>query len=45
MHNDLGIIGRSTGLFDIDIGVYENQLREIVSSSRFLIIGAAGSIG
>lgn len=41
----LKLIGRSHPLFDNDIKKYENKLCEIVSSSSFLVIGAAGSIG
>ncbi len=41
----LNLIGRDELLFSNDISVNEPQLRNIVSSSRFLVIGGAGSIG
>jgi FlaA1/EpsC-like NDP-sugar epimerase len=41
----LSIIGRTTPLFDRDINERETELRALISSSRFLIIGAAGTIG
>ena len=41
----LGFIGRSRALLKTDIGNNENLLVENVSNSRFLVIGAAGSIG
>ncbi len=41
----LKIIGRDTELFKEDITGHESRLTDIVSSSRFLIIGGAGSIG
>lgn len=41
----LGLIGRSEGLFDSDVNVHNEQLLEMVGSSRFLVIGGAGSIG
>ncbi|MEO7487634.1 MAG: UDP-N-acetylglucosamine 4,6-dehydratase [Ferruginibacter sp.] len=43
--NTLQLIGRSELLFTLDIEFKEYQLREIVSSSSFLVIGGAGSIG
>ncbi|HBG70698.1 MAG: UDP-N-acetylglucosamine 4,6-dehydratase [Bacteroidetes bacterium GWF2_43_63] len=43
--NLLQLIGRNKELFTDDIGNHETELSEIVSSSRFLIIGGAGSIG
>lgn len=45
MQNILNLIGRKNPLFTQDILRYENELLNIISSSRFLIIGAAGSIG
>lgn len=39
------MIGRSKELFAEDIAKHEQQLSKIVSSSRFLVIGGAGSIG
>jgi FlaA1/EpsC-like NDP-sugar epimerase len=43
--NTLELIGRKTELFGQDIEVHDSALRDIVGSSRFLIIGGAGSIG
>jgi hypothetical protein len=43
--NILNLIGRDTELFTQDISNNEKELSEIVSSSRFLVIGGAGSIG
>lgn len=43
--NLLDLIGRSEALFESDIGKNEALLSELVSSSRFLVIGGAGSIG
>ena len=41
----LELIGRSEKLFVNDIKNYEEQLFKIVSNSRFLVLGGAGSIG
>lgn len=41
----LNLIGRDKELFSEDIEKYSKLLKNIVSSSSFLIIGAAGSIG
>lgn len=43
--NILNLIGRNNELFTEDISNYEKELTEIVSSSRFLVLGGAGSIG
>jgi FlaA1/EpsC-like NDP-sugar epimerase len=43
--NILKLIGRDSELFEKDIEDYDNKLLEIVSSSKFLVIGGAGSIG
>lgn len=43
--NILNLIGRDKELFTEDINNHEKELSEIVSSSRFLVIGGAGSIG
>lgn len=43
--NILNLIGRTEELFHGDISSHEKELREIVSSSSFLVIGGAGSIG
>lgn len=41
----LSLIGREKELFAHDIKMHEEQLSEIVSQSRFLVLGGAGSIG
>jgi len=41
----LKLIGRNQELFNNDIEKHEKELRAIVSSSKFLVIGGAGSIG
>lgn len=41
----LKLIGRDKELFRQDIGSYDDELKKIVSSSTFLVIGGAGSIG
>jgi FlaA1/EpsC-like NDP-sugar epimerase len=41
----LSLIGRTEPLFSNDIEKNEKELSRIVSSSRFLVIGGAGSIG
>jgi FlaA1/EpsC-like NDP-sugar epimerase len=41
----LSLIGRSEPLFSVDILRHENALSDIIASSRFLVIGGAGSIG
>lgn len=43
--NILKLIGREKELFTDDIANHEKELSQIVSSSRFLVIGGAGSIG
>ncbi|AUC90398.1 UDP-N-acetylglucosamine 4,6-dehydratase [Alteromonas sp. MB-3u-76] len=45
MNNTLSLIGRKDALFTSDINKHEQELSEIVSSSRFLVLGGAGSIG
>ena len=45
MSNVLSLIGRNHPLFESDISRHEKDLSTIVSSSRFLVIGGAGSIG
>jgi len=45
MSNILSLIGRIEPLFDADISLHEGDLSDIISSSRFLVIGGAGSIG
>ena len=41
----LSLIGRTGALFDLDINSHDYDLRALVESSRFLVIGGAGSIG
>lgn len=41
----LKLIGRTKQLFALDIENHQEQLSQIVQSSRFLVIGGAGSIG
>jgi len=43
--NMLNLIGRESELFEDDIKTHEKELSTIVSSSTFLVIGGAGSIG
>jgi len=45
MNSILSLIGREKKLFTNDIKNHEKELSEIVSNSRFLVVGAAGSIG
>jgi len=45
MSNILRLIGRNKELFSRDITYNEQKLQQIVSSSSFLVIGGAGSIG
>ncbi len=41
----LALIGREYALFQDDVSTHEDELRSIVASSSFLVIGGAGSIG
>lgn len=41
----LDLIGRTAPLFDTDIQRHEAELSALVQTSRFLVIGGAGSIG
>jgi len=43
--NILSLVGRDKELFSQDISVHTQKLFEIVSSSTFLVVGGAGSIG
>jgi FlaA1/EpsC-like NDP-sugar epimerase len=45
MSNILSLIGRTKPLFCSDIIDSNNKLLDAVSSSRFLVLGGAGSIG
>ncbi len=41
----LSVIGRKKELFFDDISRHESELKSIISSARFLVLGGAGSIG
>jgi len=41
----LNLIGRDQLLFEDDITLHEKKLQNIIEKSKFLVIGAAGSIG
>lgn len=43
--NILSLVGREAALFESDIAAHEAELSGLVSASRFLVIGGAGSIG
>ena len=45
MNNILELIGRNKPLFLEDIAQNDDKLKSIVSNSRFLVLGGAGSIG
>lgn len=45
MINTLEIIGRKKELFTDDVSKFSKDLDDIITNSKFLIIGAAGSIG
>ncbi len=45
INNILNLIGRNKKLFIKDISNHNEKLKKIVSSSSFLVIGGAGSIG
>lgn len=45
MNDILKLIGRENELFAHDISKYENELKKIISTSTFIVIGGAGSIG
>lgn len=45
MNKILPLLSRTKELFEEDVAKYTEQLVEIVSSSRFLVLGAAGTIG
>ncbi|MGF1726750.1 UDP-N-acetylglucosamine 4,6-dehydratase [Photobacterium nomapromontoriensis] len=45
MSNILPLIGRTNALFTQDVSHHEFDLTRIVSGSRFLVLGGAGSIG
>ncbi|MDR0603651.1 MAG: UDP-N-acetylglucosamine 4,6-dehydratase [Bacteroidales bacterium] len=45
MSSVLSLIGRTTPLFSADIAAHESELRELIASTCFLVIGGAGSIG
>lgn len=41
----LQLIGRRAPLFEVDVSSRQKELEDLVSNSRFLVIGGAGSIG
>jgi len=43
--NILKLIGRDSELFEDDINNYDKELKKIIKSSSFLVLGGAGSIG
>ena len=43
--NILGLVGRTNPLFENDITKIEGELQDIISNSRFLVVGGAGTIG
>ena len=43
--NILKLIGREKELFEENIANHNEELNKIVSNSRFLVLGGAGSIG
>ncbi len=45
MNSILSLIGRNKELLNEDISTNSSQLKKIISSSTFLVIGGAGSIG
>lgn len=45
VHTKLDLIGRKQALFIDDIDDWNEKLKEIVSTSKFLVLGGAGSIG
>ncbi|MGG5572551.1 UDP-N-acetylglucosamine 4,6-dehydratase [Vibrio diazotrophicus] len=45
MNSILDLIGRREALFTSDISSHEKELCRVVSSSKFLVLGGAGSIG
>ena len=45
MNSILHLIGREKELFTIDLNDKEQELKEIVSNCKFLVLGGAGSIG
>lgn len=45
MKSILEVIGRNKPLFLKDLEVFDNELKEIVNKSKFLVLGGAGSIG
>jgi FlaA1/EpsC-like NDP-sugar epimerase len=43
--NILSLIGRNQALFNTDIPCHDTELKQLVSSATFLVLGGAGSIG
>lgn len=44
-NQSLGLIGRSSGLFEKDISFLDSQIIKEIKKSNFLVVGGAGSIG
>ena len=44
-HNILHLIGRKNKLFEHDINANNSKLNTIISDSKFLVLGGAGTIG
>lgn len=44
-HNILNLIGRKNKLFEHDINANNSKLNTIISDSKFLVLGGAGTIG
>lgn len=45
MDDYLKLIGRSEPIFHADISLNEDKISKVISASRFLVLGGAGSIG
>jgi len=45
MNSTLNLIGRNKGIFSYDISEYETELSAIISTSTYLVLGGAGTIG
>ncbi|WP_085765318.1 UDP-N-acetylglucosamine 4,6-dehydratase [Nonlabens spongiae] len=43
--NILNLIGRNKKLFEKDVQAYSDKIKSLVESSKFLVLGGAGSIG
>lgn len=43
--NYLSLLGRKTPLFELDLELFKSEIDSEVASSRFMVIGGAGSVG